>query len=229
MVCRRKIVNRIELFDLNIIIITPGEYASRFEMHRNSLGDAANSPNTPNGSGICTFYYFDLVAFWRHLYSLQDILVFCSTTSGVFRSTGEAVSEHLGAHRFAFNLCGSTWEHLEGSVWLFRVAELFGYDFQTILHFADAYSSRGLWVERQQWLHHIELLVLSPLFSSGSTLHSMIITDVTILPANQFSMMIAQAYSWIEDSPKDCIMTIELNWQLLRGSIVGQARNALVM
>jgi hypothetical protein len=23
-------------------------------------------------------------------------------------------------------------------VWLFRVAELFGYDFQTILHFADA-------------------------------------------------------------------------------------------
>ena len=57
----------------------------------------------------------------------------------------------------------------------------------------------------------------------------MIITDVTILPANQFSMMIAQAYSWIEDSPKDCIMTIELNWQLLRGSIVGQARNALVM
>jgi hypothetical protein len=41
------------------------------------------------------------------------------------------------AHRFPFSLSGSIWEHLEGSVWLFRVAELCGYDFQTILHFAD--------------------------------------------------------------------------------------------
>jgi hypothetical protein len=27
-------------------------------------------------------------------------------------------------------------------VWLFRVAELFGYDFQTILHFADGLTTR---------------------------------------------------------------------------------------
>jgi len=62
-VCRRKIVNRIVLFDLNIMIITPWEYASRFEVHRNSLGDMANTPNTPNSSEICTFKYFDFVAF----------------------------------------------------------------------------------------------------------------------------------------------------------------------
>jgi len=77
-----------------------------------------------------------LEAFERQLYTLQDILGFCSTTSGVFRSTGEVVSEHLRAHRFAFGLSGSIWEHLEGSVGLFRVAELFGYDFQTISHCA---------------------------------------------------------------------------------------------
>jgi len=29
------------------------------------------------------------------------------------------------------------WEHLEGSVKLFRVAEWFSYDFETILHIAD--------------------------------------------------------------------------------------------
>jgi hypothetical protein len=54
-------------------------------------------------------------------------------------NTGEVVSEHLGAHRFAFSLSGSFWGHLEETVWLFRVAELFGYDFQTILHFADEF------------------------------------------------------------------------------------------
>jgi hypothetical protein len=44
-------------------------------------------------------------------------------------------SAYLGAS-------GSIWEHLEGSVWLFRVAELFGYNFQTIFHFADDYLVR---------------------------------------------------------------------------------------
>ena len=79
------------------------------------------------------------------------MLGFCSTTSGVFRSTGEVVSEHLKAHRFAFNLSGSIWVHLEGSVWLFRVAELFGYDFQTILHLADVRHC-SQWKDQQKTL-----------------------------------------------------------------------------
>jgi len=68
---------------------------------------------------------------------MQDTLALYSTTSGAFRSTGEVVSEHLRAHRFAFNQFGSIWEHLDGSVCLFRVVELFSYEFQTMLHFAD--------------------------------------------------------------------------------------------
>ena len=51
------------------------------------------------------------------------------------------VSEPLRAHRFAFSLSGSIWEHLQGSVWLFSVAELFSYDCQPILHHADAGAS----------------------------------------------------------------------------------------
>ena len=51
--------------------------------------------------------------------------------------TCDVAWEHLRAHRFAFSLSGSIWDHLEGSVRLFRVAELFGDDFQTILHFAE--------------------------------------------------------------------------------------------
>jgi len=66
-----------------------------------------------------------------------DIHRFCSKTSGVFWSTGEVVLEHLRAHRFAFNLFGSIWAHLEGSGWLFRVAEVYSYDFKTFEHFAD--------------------------------------------------------------------------------------------
>ena len=56
---------------------------------------------------------------------------------GALRITCEVFSEHRGAHRVASSLPGSIWEHMEGSVWLFRVAELFSYDFPTILHFAD--------------------------------------------------------------------------------------------
>lgn len=54
------------------------------------------------------------------------------------RSTKVVISAYLRAGYFVFNLSGGIWEHLEGSVWLFRVAELFSYDFPTILHFADA-------------------------------------------------------------------------------------------
>jgi len=49
--CRWKIVNQIEPFDINIVIISHGEYGSRFDMHWNNLGDMAN---TPNSSEICT-------------------------------------------------------------------------------------------------------------------------------------------------------------------------------
>ena len=57
--------------------------------------------------------------------------------SRALRGTGEVVSEHPGAHHFAFSLSGSIWEYLEGLVWLFRVAEMFSYNLQTILQFAD--------------------------------------------------------------------------------------------
>jgi len=49
---RSKIVYRILLFDVNIKIFSVRESGCRFEVHRNSLGDAAN---TPNSSNICTF------------------------------------------------------------------------------------------------------------------------------------------------------------------------------
>jgi len=117
-----------------MIIITPGQYSSRFELHWNCPTDAAN---TPNSSEICTFLLFHFVAFRRQPYILQDILVFCSSTSGTLRSIGEVVLAHLKSYSFALRLSGSIWEHLDGSVWLFRVAELFSCTFQTILHFAD--------------------------------------------------------------------------------------------
>jgi len=53
------------------------------------------------------------------------------------RSTSIVISEFLRAGYFVFNLSGGIWEYLEQSVLMFRVAELFSYDFQTILHFAD--------------------------------------------------------------------------------------------
>jgi hypothetical protein len=117
-----------------MITITHGEYASRLDVYRNSLADAANTPNTPNGSEPCAFKLFNFVAFSGQLYTLQDIHGFSSTTFGVVRSTRDIFSEQLRAHRIAFSLSGSKLKHLEGSVWLFRVAELFSYNFQTILH-----------------------------------------------------------------------------------------------
>jgi len=130
----QKMANWIVLFNINIIIITPREYGSRLGVHRNNLGVTAN---TPNSSEICTFEWFDVKACWTQPNTLQDILGFCSTPFGALSSTGKVVSEHLRAHRFPFSLSGSIWEHLEGSVWPFRVAESFSYDFETILHFAD--------------------------------------------------------------------------------------------
>jgi len=133
-VCRGKIANCIVQYNINIILIPPWEYGSRLEVHWNSLGEAANTLNSPQ---IWTSWWFDCVAFWRQPYRLQDSLGFCSTTSGALRSTREEVLKHLRAYRFALSLSGSIWEHLEGSVCLFRVAELFSYDFQIILYFAD--------------------------------------------------------------------------------------------
>jgi len=64
-VCRRKIVNWIVLLDINIMIITPGEYGSRFEIHQNSPRDSAN---TLNLCEIWTLLLVDFVAFRSQLY-----------------------------------------------------------------------------------------------------------------------------------------------------------------
>jgi len=112
MVCRRKTVNRIVLVVTNIIILTPIEKGSRFEAYRNLIGD---EPNTPNSSEICTSEYCNFVAFWSQLYTLQDTLVFCSTTSAALRSNGEVVSEQQGAHCSTFSLSVSICDHLEAS------------------------------------------------------------------------------------------------------------------
>jgi len=42
------------------------------------------------------------------------------------------------AHCLAFSLSGTICEHIEGSEWKFRVAELFSYDFPSILHCVGA-------------------------------------------------------------------------------------------
>jgi hypothetical protein len=60
---------------------------------------------------------------FRYFRSLEEHLKYSQSTSE--------------AHCFAFSLFGSIWEHLEGLVWLFGIAELLSYDFRTILHFAD--------------------------------------------------------------------------------------------
>jgi hypothetical protein len=133
------IVNWIVLFDTNITIFTLEEYGSKFKQHRNSLWDAGNSPNN---SQIYTFQEFDFVTFWRRLYTLQDILVSCSITSGGLKSTREVVSEHMWAHHYVLCLSGSICKHLQVSVQLFRVAELLSYYFKTIFHFADVQDSK---------------------------------------------------------------------------------------
>jgi len=69
---------------------------------------------------------------FRYFRSLEEHLKYSQSTSG--------------AHRFAFSLFGSVWELLEGSVWLFGIAESLSYDIQTILHFADAGISSIMFV-----------------------------------------------------------------------------------
>jgi len=78
------------------------------------------------------------VAFWRQLHTLQDIDAFCSTTSGPLSSTREAVSANLNTYRISFNLSKRLWKYLEVSEGLFRGAEFFSYNSQTVVHFADA-------------------------------------------------------------------------------------------
>ena len=68
----------------------------------------------------------------------------------------EVVSEHLRAHRCAFSLSGSIWKHLEESVWLFRVAELFSYNFQNLLHcLMRAASVNTMTMRHQQQLQFL--------------------------------------------------------------------------
>jgi hypothetical protein len=73
-VCRRNIVNWILLFDTTITIITSGEYGCKFKDQQYTLGDMAN---TPNSSEICISSLFHLEAFWRPIYTHQDIMVCC--------------------------------------------------------------------------------------------------------------------------------------------------------
>jgi len=51
--------------------------------------------------------------------------------------------KHLGAHHSAFNLSGIISEHLEETVWLFRIAQMLSYNFWTNIHFADACAVRS--------------------------------------------------------------------------------------
>jgi len=104
------VVSRIE-FNINILLITSGQYHFKFELLRNSLEDTTD---TPNSSKLCLSYWFNCAAFWRQLQTLINILVLCSTTSSAVRSNSKVVSEYPCAHCFAFSLSGSIWEHLEG-------------------------------------------------------------------------------------------------------------------
>jgi len=69
---------------------------------------------------------------------------------------------------------------------------------------------------------------LTILFSSGSTLQSRIVTEATMLPACQFLMSIAWAYSNQGNSPIDCIQTSYLHYQLLGGWSPGITHNAAI-
>jgi len=60
--------------------------------------------------------------------------------------------KHLRVHCIPFSLTVSIWEYLEGSVWLFRVGELFSSNFQTILHFADEFS-KNLNITDMYWIY----------------------------------------------------------------------------
>ena len=63
-------------------------------------------------------------------------------------------------------LSGSIWEHLKIEVWLFRVAELFRYDFRTIVRFADVGGEDSLVLRMRKYLgnHRPMQLEQSPHF-----------------------------------------------------------------
>jgi len=65
------------------------------------------------------------------------MIVFCSPISVALRCTGQVVLEHRTTHCCVFSLSGSILMHVEVSLWLFRVTELFSCNLQTILDFAD--------------------------------------------------------------------------------------------
>jgi hypothetical protein len=97
-------------------------------------------------------------------------------------STGAVPSEPQRAHRFAFSRSESMWEHLQESVWLFGVGKFFGYDCQTILHFADGRTGRTREInivvsvthsQAQAYtilIHRLIMIVLAYGSAEGSTL-----------------------------------------------------------
>lgn len=131
---RRMTVNWIVLFDIGFIIITSGEFGTRFKIQWNSHSKVAN---TPNHTEIYTCQQCDFIALWGKLFRFQDVHVFGSTTSGALNSSIGLCSVYLKHHWFASNLFVSIWKYLEQSAWLFRVGEFFSCDTQIILHFAN--------------------------------------------------------------------------------------------
>ena len=87
---------------------------------------------------------FEFVVFWSQLYTVRDILVFCSMAARALTSMGEVVLDQLRAHHSPFSLSGSILEHLEESVWLLGVSKMFSCHFQTIVHSPDGAMSNGL-------------------------------------------------------------------------------------
>jgi len=74
-------------------------------------------------------------------------------------------------------------------VWLFTVAELFGYDFQTILHFADGSLNGYAWIQwlgiasspySDSYLHTLKLSFLNVSFQDS-------LSSNFTLDGNQFS------------------------------------------
>jgi len=65
------------------------------------------------------------------------MVVYWSTTFDTSRRTGKVWLQCLIARQIPFNLAENICKYIQALVWPFRVAKLFRYDFQTILHFVD--------------------------------------------------------------------------------------------
>jgi len=79
-------------------------------VHRNHLRDKCRSPSS---SKILPTWRHDFVAFWRWLHTLYNILVFCSATSEVLRSTWStlrAPQKHIVWHSACSGPSGSFWK-----------------------------------------------------------------------------------------------------------------------